>query len=68
MRCFSLDLFGNSYLILPLPFDKRVFDRNLYYEIFVRVFICVSLQPRNITTDRLAKSSLEVLFVSDPDS
>ena len=63
-----MDLFGNSYLILPLPSDKRVSDRNLHYEIFVRVFICVSLQPRNITTDRLDKTCLNLLFIGDPDS
>ena len=67
MRYFSLDLHDNFHFVLYLSIDQRVFDRNFNNEIFQCVFICVSLQSRNVTLGRIDKSCFEVLFISDQE-
>ena len=61
-------LHDNFCFVLFLPVPERVFDRNFNNEIFLRVFICVSLQPRNSTPDDFDETCSEVLFIIDPDN
>jgi hypothetical protein len=55
-----VDVYDNFRIVPFFSTGERVFDRNIDKEIFLLVFIFVSLQPRNPTPNRIDESFFEV--------
>jgi len=67
MCYLSVGLYNNFLPIFFVSSYQRVFDRHFNNEIFLLVFICVSLQPRIAALDRFTENCLKVLFIDDPE-